>query len=255
MFREGVGYREQIPVEVHTALGPSGGPGGEGDERDVVAGGVDGRVRRVGGRAAQQVVGGVAAVRRDAQVGYLGLGEVVHGADVAQRVPHLGDLAHGPQLVRALLGQHGDGDRARLQHRQPAGGQPRCGRAAQQHPVAGNDAEVIGEHMGEPVHPGPQCAVRPCVAGRGVEHRPVVVGAVEQFGRGVEPFGVVQPRQVETELGPLVGRWQVLAGEGVDVGGSVQTGHGGSPPCLVGCLTGVVRVGIVVGSQGSVSCW
>ncbi len=215
---EGVGDGEDVPVEVHAALGPAGGAGGEGDQGHVVGRGRDGLERGPGCRAVEEVVRRVPAVGRDPQVRDLGLGEVVDGADVAQRVPHPGDLAHGAQLVRTLLGEHGDRDGARLQHGQPAGREPRCGGAAQQHPVAGDDAEFAGEQVRDAVHPGAQVAVRPRLAGGGEERRAVVGRAAEQFGGAVEPFGVAQLRQVETELGPLGRRWQLVAGEGVDVG-------------------------------------
>ncbi len=217
MTGEGVGDRQHVPVEVHTALGAAGGAGGEGDQRHVVGRRPHGRVRRAGRRAVEQVVRGVTAVRRDPQVRDLGLGEVVDGPDVAQRVPDPGDLAHRAQFVRALLGQHRDRHGARLQHGQPAGREPRCGGAAQQHPVAGDDAEVTGEQVRDAVDPGAQLAVRPWLTGGGEEHGPVVGRSVEQFGGAVEPFGVAQLRQVETELGPVVRGWQMVAGEGVDV--------------------------------------
>jgi hypothetical protein len=168
VLREGVRYRQDVAVEVHTALGAAGGAGRERDEGDVVGGGGHGGVRLVGGSgvrpatySVQEVVGGVAAVRRDPQPGDLRLREVVHGPDVAQRVPGLRDLAHGGQLVGALLGEHGDGDRARLQDGQPARGQPGRGGPAQQDTVAGHHAELGGQDVRDPVHSGAQIAVRP----------------------------------------------------------------------------------------------
>ncbi|CAM5596277.1 hypothetical protein SALBM311S_01543 [Streptomyces alboniger] len=231
MAREGVRDRQHIPVEVHTALRATRGAGGEGDQRDVVGRGPHGGVRLFGRPAAQQVVGGVTAVRRDPELRDLGLGEVVEGTDVAQGVPHLGDLAHRAQLVRALLGQHGDGDRAGLQYRQPAGGQPGGGGAAQQDTVAGDDPEVAGEGVREAVDAGAEVAVRPGPAGGRVEHRSVRGRPGEKVGGTVQTSGVVQLRQVEAELRPLVGGREMVAREGVDVGRGV---HGGSPPCLVG---------------------
>ncbi len=222
---EGVGYGQHVPVEVHAALRAAGGAGGERDQGDVVRGGVDRGERGAGRRTAQQVVGAVTAVRRDAQPGCLGLRQVVHGPDVAQRVPDLGDLAHRGQLVRALLGQHRDRDRARLQHGQPACGEPGGGGAAQQDPVARYDAQVTGEDMGDAVDAGAQLAVGPGGAVRGVEDGAGGVGVAEEFGGAVEPFGVVQLRQVEAQPGPLVRRRQMVAREGVDVGRDM---HGGS---------------------------
>lgn len=211
MLREGVRYGQHIPVEVHTALGTAGGAGGEGDQRDVVGGRVDRRERLVRGArdAQQQVVGRVPAVRRDPQPRDLRLRQVVDRPYVAQRVGDVGDGAHGGQLVRALLGEHRDGDPARLQDRQPARGEPGCGGPAQQHPVAGHDAQFGGQDVGDPVHPGEEVPVRPHVAGRRAEGWALRWLAAEEFGGAVQPFGVVQLGQVEGEFGPLLGggRW------------------------------------------------
>ena len=205
-------------MQVHAALRAARGAGGEGDQCHVVGRRRHRLVRGRGRRAVEEVVRGVAAVGRDPQTGDLGLGEVVDGPDVAQGVPHPRDLAHGAQLVRALLGEHRDRHGPRLQHRQPAGREPGGGGAAQQHPVARDDTELAGEQMGDAVHPGAQIAVRPRLAGGGEERRAVVGRAGQQFGGAVEPFGVVQLRQIEAELGPLVRGWQMVPGEGVDVG-------------------------------------
>ncbi len=235
VLREGVRYGQHIPVEVHTAFGAAGGAGGEGDQRDVVGGRVDRRERLVRGArdAQQQVVGRVPAVRRDPQPRDLRLRQVVDRPYVAQRVGDVGDGAHGGQLVRALLGEHRDGDPARLQDRQPARGEPGCGGPAQQHPVAGHDAQFGGQDVGDPVHPGEEVPVRPRIAGRRAEGRALRWLAAEEFGGAVQPFGVVQLGQVEGEFGPLLRGREVVAGEGVDVGrGRRLQGvavHGGSP--------------------------
>ncbi len=229
--REGVRDGEHIAVEVHTALRTARGARGEGDQRHVVGRRVHGCERLLGGGKAQQVVGGAAAVGGDVQPGDAGVHQVVERARVAQGVPDPGDLAHRAQFVRTLLGEHGDGDRTRLEHRQPAGGQPRGGGAAQQDAVAGDHAEPGGEHMRDPVHAGAELAVRPHPAVRRAEGGALGCGAGEQFRGGVESFGVVQLRQVEAEFGPLVPRRQVVAGEGVAVGGAggARTGQGALP--------------------------
>ena len=62
-----------------------------------------------------------------------------------------------------------------------------------------------------------------------MQARPVAAVArdhvVEQGGGAVEPLGVVELRQVEDQLGPLVGRREVVAAERVDVGRREQL-HG-----------------------------
>ncbi len=236
---EGVRDRQHVAVEVHAALGPPGGAGRERDQRHVVGGRVDGPVRCAGRRArrrtAAQVVRRVSAERRDREARDVRPGEVVDGPDVAQRVPHPGGLADRAQLVRALLGEHRDRHRARLQHRQPARGQPRGGGAAQQHPVARDDTEVAGQHVRDPVDALAEPAVGPGVPGHGAEGGAVVGRAGEQLGGAVQPGRVAQPGQLEEELRPLLGGRQVVAREGVDMGGAVRVrvariGHGGSPP-------------------------
>ena len=52
------------------------------------------------------------------------------------------------------------------------------------------------------------------------------IDVVEQRGRAVEPVGVVQLRQLEGQLRPLVGRRQVVAAERVDMGGRQQVHPG-----------------------------
>src|ERR1044072_6921089 len=93
----------------------------------------------------QQVVGRVTAVGEGAQPRYLGLDQVVGAPRVAQRVPDPGDVADRGEFAGPLGGQDGHRARARLHDGEPAGGQPGGGGAAQQHPVAGDDAERGGE--------------------------------------------------------------------------------------------------------------
>ncbi len=238
---EGVGDGEQVAVEVHAALGPPGGPRGEGDQGDVVCGGRDGGERRVVAIGqSQQVVRGAAPVGGDPQPRHLGLHQVVQHVRMAQGVPDLGHRAHRRQLLRALLGQHGDGDRARLHDREPARGEPGAGGPAQEHPVAGYDAEVGGEDVGEAVHAVAQPAVRPHLAGAVAEGRAVGAtvpepgdGGVEQLGTAVQPVRIGQFGQIEEELRPGVRGWQVVAGEGVGVSGRLEVQGGFAPLAAV----------------------
>ena len=81
---------------------------------------------------------------------------------------------------------------------------------AQQHPVARDQAEVLGEHLGDLVGAAPQLAVGPGLAGRGPQRRAVGAerrdGVVDQLGGGVEPVGVLQFGQGELDRRPLVAR-------------------------------------------------
>ncbi|GAA0635675.1 hypothetical protein GCM10009535_09690 [Streptomyces thermocarboxydovorans] len=102
--------------------------------------------------------------------------------------------------------------------------------------------------MRQTVDVGAQLVVGPAPAVGGAEHRPVAGLPGEQFGGAVEPFGVLQLRQVEAELGPLF-RWrEVVAGEGVDVRGGSWI-HDDSPPRRGG-LAGKERIVLVTAVNG-----
>jgi len=80
---------------------------------------------------------------------------------------------------------------------------------------------IVDQHVGDSVGTGQQVGIRPGRAVLADEARPI--GAmpgdhvVEQCGRAVEPVGVGELREREEQIGPLVGRRQVVAAEGVDV--------------------------------------
>lgn len=255
---EGVRDGQQIPVEMHTALGLPGGPRGERDQRDLVGGRVDRPVRAgagVRGRQPGQVPGVLAAVQRGPQPLHVRLGQIRGRPRVAQRVAHPGEGADGGQLARPGLRQDGHGDRARLHDGEPAGGQPRCGGPAQQHPVAGHHAQIAGQDVRDAVDGLPQLPVAPDApvarVQRGAVGPPLLDRAVEQLMTAVEPIGVLRPGRAEEEPWPLVRWWQVVARERVGVragdaygrvggGGRVRRAlrrgrgirlHEGSPPC------------------------
>lgn len=238
MARERVRDGEDVPVEVHAALGAPGRARRERDQGDVVGGGRHGLVR-LGqpGDAPEEVVGPLAAERRDAQPGHLGLHQVVHGPGVAQRVRDPGDGADRRQLLRPRLREHGDGDRACLHHGQPTGREPRRGGAAQQHPVPRPYAQLTAEQMRDPVDAAQQLPVCPHLpvarAERGTVGAEPFDGAVEQLGPAVQLLRIAQFGEVEDEVGPEFGRREVVAREGVDVGRRVlwrSVCHGRAPP-------------------------
>ena len=151
--RERVGDGQHVAVEVHRRLRPAGGARGEGQQRDVVGGGVDvgERVRlaarpgRPGRRAPSSrrppsVRPGIAA---PLQV----LGQPV----VAQRDRRAAHLGHRRELAGAQQRHRRHRDAAGLQHGEPAGHQPRLVEPAQQHPVARDQPEVVDEDGGDPV--------------------------------------------------------------------------------------------------------
>lgn len=262
---EGVGDGEQVPVEVHTALGASGGPRSERDEGDLVGGRVDrpvGAGAGVRGRQPGEVAGAAAAEQGGPQAVHVRVGQarplrqarrlrqVLRRPRVAQRVAHLGQRADGGQFARPRLRQYGHRHRARLHDGEPARRQPGRGGPAQQHPVPGHHPQVLGEHMGDAVHRLPQLAVAPHApvggAQRGTVRAPLLHRAVQQLVPAVQPVGVAQPWIVQEELRPLLRRWQMVAREGVGVRtgdaygrvgggcGRVRRGirlHQGSPPC------------------------
>lgn len=127
----------------------------------------------------------------------------------------------GGELRRPLLGQHRHRDRTGLHHGEPAGREPGCGGSAQQHPVAGNDAQIVRQHLGDPVHPVPQIPVAPDSAVGGPEGGAAGAeaggGAVEQLVAAVQPVRVGQFGKVEDQLRPVLGGREVVAREGVRV--------------------------------------
>ncbi len=206
-------------MEVHTALGAAGGAGGEGDQGDIVGGGGHGPVGRAAGPGElPQIVRPVPAEGGDPQPRDPGLGEIVDGAHIAQRVPHLCDLRDRGELLGALRGQHGHRHRPGLHHGEPAGGQPGRGGPAQQDPVARQHPQRSGERMGDRIDLRPQLPVRPDRPVRVTDRGPVGSeprdGAVQQLRSAVQPVGIAQIGEVR----PLVGGRQPVAREGVGVG-------------------------------------
>ncbi len=222
--------RHHVAVEVHRRLRATGGAGGEGEHADVVAGGPHVVERRVLGR--QPLRPGVVAEgdHRDAE-----RLDRLEEAVVDEGRVEVGDLVDGLQLTRAQQRHGGDQDGAGLQHAEPRRGQPLVVGPAQEHPVARHDAEVLDEDVSDPVRGRDQLGVRPRRLARLVQARPVRTvagsGVVQQGGRTVEAVGVLQLGQVEGQLGPLLGRREMVTAERVDVGRREQLhGRQGMPP-------------------------
>ena len=137
----------------------------------------------------------------------------------------LADVDDGLELLGAQQRHGGHGDATGLHDREPAGREHGVVGRAQQHAVAGHQAHVLHQHVGDAVGLVLQIGVGPGQAGCADADPVAAAGghvAVQQFGGAVELCGELQLGQVEDELGLLVGRRQVVAGKGVDVGG----GHG-----------------------------
>lgn len=249
-------------MQVHAALGASGGPRGERDERDLVGGRVHRPVRPGPGRGQPgQVPGRVPAEQGDPQAVHVRLGQIPYRTGVAQGVADPRQRADGGQLRRARLRQYGDGDPARLHDGEPAGGQPGRRRPAQQYPVARHDAQIVRQHLGDAVHRLPQLSVAPDapVAGtqRGAVRAPFLDGAVQQFMPAVQPVGVTRRGIVQEELRPLLRRREMVAREGVGVGARGVAGRlgmrAGDAYGRVGGGCGRVRRGIRL-HEGSPPC-
>ena len=207
---EGVGDGEDVAVEVHGRLRPARGARGEGEQRDVLRGRVDRSDVRVRVRAAPGQL-------RRPRVGDLGhAGQLAGDVVVRERERGPGQVDDRDELGGPQHRHRRHGDAAGQQHAEPAGHQPRLVRSAQQHAVAGSEAEVAGQHRGDLVGTQAQITVGPGLAGA-AHARPVVGDAVEEGGGGVEPLGVPELGEVEQQLRPLVPGWQVVAAERVGV--------------------------------------
>ena len=219
-----VGDDQQIAMEVHRGLGFAGGARGEPQQRDVVASGRHGLVTdRLVERDPVELgimVGRTVETDHFPQV-FAVFGardELVHQPGVAERDPDLGFVDDLGQLTGAQHRHRVDHHRAGLRGRQPARHHRRVVGAADQHPIAGLDAVVLGEGVGEPIRPVGELLVGASTAvadQRRVVAHPLVDDPVGELDRGVEVLGILEP--VEQQVGPLGERREIVAGERVDV--------------------------------------
>ncbi len=110
--------------------------------------------------------------------------------------------------------------RAGLGHRQPRRHHGRVVARPDQHAVARLDAEVLDQRVRQPVRPVGQLLVGAAAAvadQRGVVAEALLDHAIGQLDRGVEVFGILELRPVQQQVGPLLGRRQIVARERVDV--------------------------------------
>ena len=125
----------------------------------------------------------------------------------------------GRQLRRAQHRHRRDCDGARFHDSQPGGIELGTVVAAQQHPVAGNDARVR-EDVRDAIRARQQFAVGDDPAVR-QDRGPVAValcdGIVQQHRRAIQPFGVAQFRQVEMQPRPQFLRREPVLRERVHV--------------------------------------
>ncbi|MNV34044.1 hypothetical protein D3C71_1254470 [compost metagenome] len=223
----GLAACEHVAVRVHGGLGCAGGSGGEGHQRDVV--GRRGAGRRGAGlalRALQQV----GRIRRcveghdGGEHGVLRLRGLQLGqqAAVAQCQRGLGAVDDVAQLARAQQ-RHG-------RHRHQPGvdstqpGQRHLHRvaAAQQHTVAGHEAVVQRQHLGNARGLGAGVAVgvrAVWAAQQGAVDVARTFGLVEQRLHQVGLVGDLQLRQVVAQRGPGLGCRHAVVHEMVGLGG------------------------------------
>ena len=204
---------QQIAMHVHGALGDARRARGKADQANVVG-------RRIacakGGCVGRHVpfqfgVGGAKAQHgRQA-------GQAVEFPAQALRAQHGVDLGlgeNGRQLARAQQRHGGHGDAAGLQHGQQAGGHHGRIRAAQQHAVAGDQAQVGAQHVGDAVDVPRQLGVAPALAiGKDGDALAAAIGhgRIEQGGDAVETRRIIQLGQVKAQLWPERARRQVRA--------------------------------------------
>jgi hypothetical protein len=213
--------RQYVTVEMHGHLGLAGGTGGRGKQRDVIGCGRDRREpAMLGLAAARQVILG-AAVARDRQAGSGG-GKLTGASVIAHRQSGAGELGEHGDLPGPQQGHDGHGNPAGLEHAEPRGDQPWVVRAAQQHPVAWHETEVLGEHPGRLLGAAQQLAVCPGFAASSQAWAVRAIagyGGIKQGLGAIEALWVAQPGEVEAKFRPLIGGRQVVPAEGIGMGG------------------------------------
>src|SRR5436190_1574303 len=97
--------------------------------------------------------------------------------------------------------------------------------ASNEHPVARFDAEVLREGVSQPVAPVRQLLVRAPSSVADERHmvaEPLLDHAVGQFNGDVDVLRILKLRPVEQQIGPLVGRRQMISRKGVHVRARAQ---------------------------------
>ena len=188
-------------MEVHRRLRLAGRSGGEAQQRDVVSPGAN---RFVANRLVQRdaVQFGVVVGRsieadhlREEGTVFRARHHLVHQPRVAQRNRDFGLVDDLAQLAGAQHRHRVHHDCARLGRSQPTGDHRRVVCRADQHPVAGLHAVVLGERVGQTVRPVRQLLVRATATvtnESGVVAEALFDDAVGQLNGSVEVLGVVE---------------------------------------------------------------
>ena len=204
-------------------------PGGESEQRDVVAAGrhrleADVLVERDAVELGVVVGRAVETYDLLQEAAVLGAGDhLVHQPGVAERQRDLG-LVDDLREFAGAQHRHGvDHHSTRLGGCEPAGDHGRIVGGADQHPVAGLDAVALHQRMRETVRPVGQLLVGPAAAvadQRGVVAETPLDEAIRQLDAGVQPLRIVEA--VEQEIRPLVEWRQVVPRESVGVCGEAE---------------------------------
>ena len=227
MARPGLAACQHVAVGVHGSFGRAGGARGEGHQRDVVR--RRGAGRRGAGlalRALQQV----GRIRRcveghdGGEHGVLRLRGLQLGqqAAVAQCQRGLGAVDDAAQLHRAQQRHGRHRHQPRVDGTQPSQRHLHRVAAAQQHAVAGHQAVVLRQHLGNArgLGAGVAVGVRAVrAAQQGAVDVASALGLVEQRLHQVGLVGDLQLRQVVAQCGPGLGRRQAVVHEVVGLGG------------------------------------
>ena len=217
---------------MHRRLWLARGAAGKAQQRHVIAPrGRRGEADRLGqGNAVQFgiMVGGAVKAHDLFQPGRVpGAGhKVFQQARVAQRQCNLRLVDDLAQLSRAQHRHGVDHNRPGLGGRQPAGDHRRIVGRPDQHAVAGLDAIVLDQRMGDTVGPVRQFLVGalPAVADqRRMVAKPTLDHPVGQLHSGIQPIGIVKARL--RQFRPLIGRRQGGTGEAIGMSCGTKLAH------------------------------
>ncbi len=165
------------------------------------------------------IAGAVEAHHLVQKAAVLGAGhQLVGHPAVAQRQADFGLFDDLRELAGAQHRHGVDHHRARLGRRQPRGDHRRVVAGADQHTVAGAYAVVLDQRMGEAIGPIGQLLVR-APAPVPDQGDPVAMTgfdlALRQLDGDVQVVGVLILRLLQQQIGPLLRRRQMVAGESV----------------------------------------
>ncbi len=219
VVRERVRDGEDVAMKMHRRLRLPGRARCEGEHAHVVGRGRDVlELGLLGCRHLRQVIRVVAPVGEDLGAIKGGGVQVFDEAVVADRHGHAGDVHHRLELTRPKQRHRGHRDSSGLDDAEPARHQPWVVRAAEQHPVAWDQAHLVHQRVGDLVGPGQEVRVRPFFR---VRHEAAPGSGsgldvtVEQLGRAVQRWRVLELGKREQEFRPRRSGREVFPGEGV----------------------------------------